>query len=293
MIKVALYKFLLAKGCGVSNSDMHRHLGTPVENHKSLNILMQRKQTPKTKVGSSFLFNQDVSYSCEEDVVRVVVHSNQPEEPNVGSYEVSRCAQLVHDMSKLHPDCVVKVWANNDHFCPFKGGGDIVIYKKSLAAACLTTNPEIEALPESFDSSRECTASPDPPTECLVPPPGPIPDATMDISPKKPGETRSGAIEAKCSHQQTVRAATLQLQANMLLLTSALLHSKIIAGEETIDVMTSYGVLMGHEYPLKVLKLSVCFEEGKICFEEQFSIAPCLLYSVYIDMAIDYIMDHL
>ena len=253
-MQVALYKFHHAKGCGIIDSDMHRNLGAPVENHKSLDVLMQHKQTPKTKVGLNFLFNQDVSYSCEKYAVHVVVPlNNPPEEPNIGSYEESRCAQLVHDMRKLHPDCIIKVWANNDHFCPFKGGGDIIIYKNSLAAACVTTDPEIEPLPESSDSSRECTASPDLSTECSIPPPGPSPDATMDISPKKPGESRHGAIEAKCSHQQTARAATLQLQANMLLLTSALLHSKVTAGEEEITVMTSYGMLMGREHPLKIL----------------------------------------
>ena len=121
-------------------------------------------------------------------------------------------------------------------FCPFKGGGDILIYKNTHALACLTTNPKI-ALAESPASSRECTASPDVPAEYLVPPPGPTPDMTKDISPKKLGKSGNGAIEAKYSHQQTARAATLQLQANMLLLTSALVHSQIRAGEELIPGM--------------------------------------------------------
>ena len=56
----------------------------------------------------------------------------------------------------------------------------------------------------------------------------------------------------KCTQVQTEREETLQLQANMLLLTSALLHSKVKAGEESINITTSYRVLMGHEYPLKV-----------------------------------------
>ena len=261
MIHVALYKFRHAKGCGVTESDVHRSLGVPVENHKSRDVLTKRKQTPKTRVGSYFLYNQDVSYSCEANTVRIEVETeNQAEEATVGSCEDSRCAQLMHNMRKLYPECVIKVWANNNHFCPFKGGGDIVIYKNTHAAACLTTNPEI-ALAESPASSRECTASPDAPAEYLVPPPGPTPDTTKDISQKKLGEHRHGAIEAKYSHPQTARAATLQLQANMLLLTSALLHSKITAGEEDITLMTSYGVLMGREYPLKVVKLSVCFAE--------------------------------
>ena len=107
-------------------------------------------------------------YSCEEDAVRMVVRlNNQPEEPNVGSYKESHCAQLVHDMGKLHPDCVIKVWANNDHFCPFKGGRNIVIYKNSLAATCLTTDPEIGPLPDSSDSSRECTAHPQIPQQSV------------------------------------------------------------------------------------------------------------------------------
>ena len=100
------------------------------------------------------------------------------------------------------------------------------------------------------------------------------------LSPKQLGESRHGVIKA---NTQTERAATLQLQANMLLLISALLHSKVKSGEfESINIMTSYGMLMGHGYPLKVLKLSVHFEEGTLYFEEHFSIAPCLMHSVYI-----------
>ena len=99
-------------------------------------------------------------------------------------------------------------------------------------------------------------------------------------------------MEAKCSNLQTEREATLQLQTNMILLTSALLLLKVEGGEE-ITHMTSYGILMGLGYPLKVLKLNMDFEDGTLCFEQQFSISPSPMHAVNIDRAIDYIMEHL
>ena len=84
----------------------------------------------------------------------------------------------------------------------------------------------------------------------------------------------------------------LQLQANMILLTSALLVLKVEAGEE-IEHMTSYGVLMGPSYRLKVLKLHIGFEDGTLTFEEQFSIDPSPVQAVHIDRVLDYVMGHL
>ena len=78
----------------------------------------------------------------------------------------------------------------------------------------------------------------------------------------------------------------------MILLTSALLLLKVKGGEE-ITHMTSYGMLMGLGYPLKVLKLNIDFEEGTLVFEEQFSISPSPMHAVNVDRVIGYIMEHL
>ena len=79
----------------------------------------------------------------------------------------------------------------------------------------------------------------------------------------------------------------------MLLLTAGLLLQQIEAGEENIKHMTGYGILIGHCYPLKVLKLSVNFEEGSQMFQEYYSIPPNPASWVYIDMVIQYVMEHL
>ena len=61
---MALYKLQSIKGCGLRDSDVHHNLGAPLENHKSLDILWQRRGTSKSKVGSQFLFNEDLDYSA-------------------------------------------------------------------------------------------------------------------------------------------------------------------------------------------------------------------------------------
>ena len=128
---------------------------------------------------------------------------------NVESYEESWCTKLVTNLSQLYLDCTIKEYLSVHR-------GAKTWHNNTQAAACLTTNAECEPPPEPPRS----TASPVQ-VECLVPP---SPD---DISPKKLGETRHGAIEAKYGNQQTESAATLELQANMILLTASLLHSKI------------------------------------------------------------------
>ena len=128
LTQVALYKFRNAKECRVTESNVDRNLHAPVENHK-LRDLLQLRKTPKAKVGAQFLFNKDLCYSCEGNTVRIVfAPEKQTEEADVGSYEDSRCAKLVTDMSTLYPDCTIKVWSNNYQWCPFQGGGDIKIH---------------------------------------------------------------------------------------------------------------------------------------------------------------------
>ena len=123
-----------------------------------------------------------------------------------------------------------------------------------------------------------------------VPPPCPTNDA--NLTPPKQGESRCGSLENKVCGQQNEEDATLQLQADMVLTTTTLLQSKIRALTtpaelRVINTLSCYGLLLGPSYSLKLLKLSIDFNKQTLVFEELFKLSPCLLYPVYVDIAID------
>ena len=109
----------------------------------------------------------------------------------------------------------------------------------------------------------------------------------LNITPSKVGEWRCGTAENKVTAAQSEEEVTRQLQANMMLLTSHLLRTKAEenpANADSINVMTCYGLQLGSTYPLKIIKLTINFEECNCEYEEQFCLYPCGVYPPYIDI---------
>ena len=118
------------------------------------------------------------------------------------------------------------------------------------------------------------------------------PAQELQLTPTKEGEYRCGAIENKVTHAQQETAACMQLQANMLLLCSKLLVHKVLNDTDSADstLLTSYGVLLGPTYALKVLKMTLNFDNGGLLYEELFKLDACLHYPAFVDMCIFFVL---
>ena len=155
---------------------------------------------------------------------------------------------------------------DNSHYCPFSGGGDVAILKSGCYSAATILDADA-------DSDNE-----EPGTPCPQLP---------NVSPPKQGEYCCAAIENKVAHTlELERNALLQLQANMMLLCARLLLEVTTSpspDQNTVQVLSCYGILVGGNYPLTILKLTIDFEKDRLKYEELFSLSPCAFYPVFID----------
>ena len=117
------------------------------------------------------------------------------------------------------------------------------------------------------------------------------------VSPTKPGEYRCVSIEKKIASnlgsdvdQENI---TLQLQANMLLLSSTLLMNNIKEcpnKAEGINMLRCYGLQIGLNCPLKILKLSVDFTKNELEYEELLNVSPTPVHHLYVNMALQHVV---
>ena len=109
----------------------------------------------------------------------------------------------------------------------------------------------------------------------------------MEITPPKKGEHRCFAIENKVSHDPK---ASIQLQANMMLLASEIMIEAVTQKDpERISSITCYGILIGLLHPLKVLKLTVDFDAHRATYTRKFFMKLCLKLAAYADLCTGYV----
>ena len=131
--------------------------------------------------------------------------------PNISHLKLNRHTMELWSTFGCQYDVGIMHGHSKTHFCPFSGGGDIYIMQKNLVSGVvLATIPSTSADPDPTDSPESLVES-------------------LKVTPPKAGEHKCGAIENRVQHGQTDREVELQLQANMLLLTSDLWVKKIKA----------------------------------------------------------------
>ena len=155
------------------------------------------------------------------------------------------------------------------HYCPFSGGGHISIFRRgsSSVSVVMTDSDSEDVTPphRGMQSDR----------------------SEGQATPPKDGEYRCVSVENKVTPVQCEWEVTLQLQANMLVLCSGLLRQKFKecpSDAEKINILCCYGLQLGLPYPLKVLKLTVDFEPGKV---ELLNASVSFFYPVHIDVSIN------
>ena len=138
----------------------------------------------------------------------------------------------------------------------FSGGGDLSILKSRSRSAVVVDLHSNDGTDDGTDDG----ITPDDDTRDI--------SLSTKMSPTKPGEYRCVFIENKiaCNLGSDVdqENITLQLQANMLLLSSTLLMNNIKEcpdKAEGINILRCYGLQIGLNCPLKILKLSVDFRK--------------------------------
>ena len=216
--------------------------------------------------------------------------------------EHSRTADMIKAPETKYGDQYdISLFSDSSNYCPFCGGGDIGILKKDFTAAAL--------LQGSMPESEELTAELELPSQMEIPTSAQLfsqqqiasspqesglqslaesPAQELQLTPTKEGDYRCGAIENKVTHAQQETAACMQLQANMLLLCSKLLVHKVLNDTDSADItlLTSYGVLLGPTY---ALKMTLNFDNGALLYEELFKLDPCLHYPAFVGMCIFFV----
>ena len=171
----------------------------------------------------------------------------------------------------------VKSWSGNfNRHCPFSGGGDLLIFKRhSQSAVVLDFNFSDEQTTSDIGRTNAGT------DDGITPD-----DDTRDISlGTKVSPNLGSAVD-----QENI---TLQLQANMLLLSSVLLLNEVTEDPDKaggINILSCYGLQIGLNCPLKILKLRVDFSKKKLEYEVLLNVSPTAVHHVYVDMALQHVV---
>ena len=271
-VQVALFRFKETAACSKVESKQHGSLPPPIPRHKELKSYTQEPR--HLRVGFFYLYNYHQPYSVAQNEVVLsycLPVSDEPEDVKLS--ESQKTTEMVAQLkSHFGAECNVITGSgrNSRHFCPFSGGGDILISGCNSAAVL-----DVEEQEQVVQTMEGSSAS------------------SVNTTPPKEGEIRYGAVENKGSQSPKLPSeVTLQLQADMVLLCASILEKMLVSKPEdaaSIKCVTCYGVQLGPSCPLKLLKLTINFD-GAMQFEELFVLRECALYGAYIDITLDYVV---
>lgn len=150
------------------------------------------------------------------------------------------------------------------HYSLFTGGGDVYISmtKSSTSAVSAVV---MGGIPDQVQQQCESESTSDPETEPPL-------------------------------AQQSQRDVTLQLQAYMVLLCAHKLEHIVRStpqDAESLQVLTCYGMQVGLSYPLKLLKLTMDFQDHQLEFQELFNGPVGVFQGAYMDIALNYVFNAL
>ena len=245
------FKHTNTTGCSLVSSRFHgRFLPVPLLRHKDS---LARPTTLKIRAGSKFLYNQDFSYDFDaEGQGRMKIDTVGATTSRRDQVEDQRKVELIINLrATLGEDYEVTTVHDSSQYCPFTGGGDIWVYKR--------THDELVILDEDGRDSED--------------------EAPASIENK---------VVTGVSDTQKERV-TKQLQANMVLTATHFLQrrlEKCPADAKSIESVTTYGMQLGIICPVKILKLTLNFRTGTSLFEELFSKEHCPYSHMFIDMAL-------
>ena len=292
--QVAVFRYDKTTGCS-KLSGARNLLPVPVCRHRKIEMLMQ---TPTNiRVGSRFLYNgYDQQYTIDgkgDMLTRVVCFPA----PKNFQCEISRLYQMIEGLKlALGQHYTVECWFGNfSRHCPFSGGGDLSIFKSRSPSAVvvdLHSNDGTEQTTSDIGRTNDGTddgITPDDDTRDI--------SLGTKVSPTKPGEYRCISIENKIANSLgsdvDQESITLQLQANMLLLSSTLLLNKVKEDPDKaggINILSCYGLQIGLNCPLKILKLCVDFSKKELEYEELLNVSPTPVHHLYVDMALQHVV---
>ena len=282
--QVAVFRYDKTTGCS-KLSGAHNLLPVPNCRHRKIKMLMQTHTN--IRVGSRFLYNgYDQQYTIDDKGDMFTRVECFPAPKNF-QCEISRSLEMIEGLKlALGEHYTVEYWFGNfSRHCPFSGGGDLSIFKsRSRSAVVVDLHSN-----DGTDDGTNDGITPDDDTRDI--------SLSTKVSPTKPGEYRCVSIENKIASnlgsdvdQENI---TLQLQANMLLLSSTLLMNKIKEcpnKAEGINILRCYGLQIGLNCPLKILKLSVDFSKKELEYEELLNIPTTALHHLYVDMALQHVV---
>lgn len=161
--------------------------------------------------------------------------------------------------------------SDNNQYCPFKGGGDIYIGRKYTGGDSILSGYISSILVDDDDD-----------------------DDHNNLSPKRPGDLRCGAIENKASAQQSEDSVCHQLKANMLLcsvnqLTEHAKNRKFDASK--VERIKCYGLTVCFPpLPILLLELTVDFPKCTYEYKELCRCNDMQCCPLVVDCALEYIV---
>ena len=298
-VQVAIFRFRHAAGCRTTTSREHGQLPPPITAHKDTTMFI--KEPNNLRVGFQFLYGKEHLYSVSDG--NITITGSCPSPPEMERSEVERTVNLVAQLrARYGQEYIIRAGSGHDlsHYCPFSGGGDVHIFKADSATSAVV---EVEPMEQPMESTSESTSiegelesGPSESTSIE----GELeagPSESINVTPPKQGERRCSALETKGIRSlQSPSDVTLQLQADMILLCAALLTDMVASQPEhaeSIWSLTCYGVQVGFSYPIKLLKLTIDFENRKVHFKELFNKPVCAFQGAYIDIALNYVFEAL
>ena len=169
---------------------------------------------------------------------------------------VATCRSRGLAVEKLH---------NSSHFCPFTGGGDIIISKDCKATVGVLMSQD----GEDEDNST--------------------------VSPKSK-EVHVGAIEGNCRSLQSDDDTIGQLKANMLLSIATKLQAEVEKAEfdpSQLSVIKCYGITLPLLSPIALLTLAVDFENRTLNYSTLLKVSHPPMPHIYADGAIEYVLSQI
>lgn len=252
---VYFFVFANVTGCSYTNSNIHEMLPNIVSKQDEFQLAETSAKTGATCFfdfqGKALVFNEDGSISFNEGLGVV-------DDRSEGERTRDAILAIQNWIGSTNRKVTVSGYTKNMRkFCPFTGGGDILLQGSDMSSILFLQR-------ESEEDEEES------------------------------GEALCSVIENKVKPYNDI---TLQLQANMLLASAESLYNRICKHEVTFNQLdqctgiTSYGVSFGLNIEFLILRSTINFECRDLSYECLVGPKYWLAAIKYVDAAIQFVVD--
>ena len=256
VVQVAIFRYRHSFGCSTSSTE-YDCLPFPVMAHKDPAAFLRET---KLRVGYRFLYGSEYEYTVKDGGKISIKDAHGCDRSQFESNRSKMFDLAVQLQAQYGSSYSVGVGAlsghDASHYSPFTGGEDDVYISMTESGTSAVSAVVVGGIPDQVQQQSES-------------------ESTSDQETKPP------------MAQQSPRDVTLQLQAYMVLLCAHKLEHIVTCTPqdvESLQVLTCYGMQVGLSYPLKLLKLTMDFQDHELEFQELFKGPVGVFQGAYIDI---------